>query len=92
MQKMNGNEAAKLINQLILDENQQRKRKQPFSKIEDIQMTCNIVACTANTTEYWRNLAKDSGMVKMYNKPLTRHHVKEMLDNFYHSPREIIIE
>lgn len=46
-------------------------------------IVCNIVACTANTTDYWKNLAFDSGMVDMVYKPLTPAQLDSILDNWY---------
>ena len=67
---MNGNLAAKQINKLIFDENIKRKREFPHSNFEDIKLNCNIVACTANTTKYWDNLARTSGMLYVMHKPM----------------------
>ena len=79
MPKMNGNEATAIINELIKEENQKQRRHD--SEAEKI--VCNIVACTANTTDYWRDLAYDCGIVDMVHKPLTSARLDNILDKWF---------
>ena len=74
---MNGDEAAVIINKLVQEANKGKKNDQ-------LEIICNIVACTANTTTYWTNLAKNSGMVHMINKPLTPLKLDDILEKWFY--------
>lgn len=90
MQEMDGDEATKEINKMILEENLRMKRQRPYINVEDIQLTCNIVACTANTTQNWHQRAKDSGMVFMINKPMNQDSTLEILNKWFFTSRDIV--
>ena len=76
MPQMCGDEASKIINQLIQDANHAS---------DSIPIQCNIVACTANTTENWKKQALESGMVDIVNKPLNPIKVKTILEKWYYN-------
>ena len=63
MPRMNGDKASIEINKIIQEENLRMQRERPNIKMEDLQLTCNIIACSANNTPHWHQLIKDSGMV-----------------------------
>ena len=82
---MNGDEASRIINQLIREANQQSGAYSALAPvpISPRQLVCNIVACTANTTNYWKKLARESGMVHMTNKPLNPAKLEEIFAKWY---------
>ena len=61
----------------------------PKSNIEKIKVTCNIVACTANTSSDWQKAVKNSGMLKMINKPMGPKDVKFILDKWFFTIGEL---
>lgn len=89
MQFMNGDEAASRILNLIWQENRLRAQQHLQQNFEGIQVTCNIVACTANSAQYYHKRAKESGMLFVISKPMDEKIIKYVIDKWYFSLREL---
>ena len=87
MQQVHGDEATRKILQMVRDENACRiqnavHRSQPSAKGKQRQnqerdlIVCNVVACTANTTDHWMKVAESSGMVQVLFKPMKKMHIR----------------